>query len=108
MLKMTSALVSLTLLSACSGDPAEEAAKEACDCLRPIYAQMEQMAEAMRSGDSSALSGMQGSIEQGTRSQACMYDLQERYPDIQNDAQLQDRMTQRMNELCPQPKMLGM
>ena len=101
------ALVSLSLLSACSSDPAEQAAKEACECLQPIYDQMEQLAEAMRSGDSSALSGMQAGMEQATKSQACMVELQDKYPDIQEDAELQNRMTQRMNELCPQPSMFG-
>lgn len=101
-------MVSGLMLAACSGDPVEKAAQEACDCLKPIYTQLEKVAEAMRSGDQASLSDMSGDMDQSMKAQTCMGDLEKKYPNIRDDTELQSRLTASMDKLCPRPKIFGM
>jgi len=95
------------VLTAC-GDQVDEAASAACECLGPIYEQMEQMTEAMQSGDMAKLSAMTASMDTAQKSQVCLNKVAQDYPDIGKDQETQERFNARMGELCPAPRMMGM
>ncbi|MFC1684762.1 hypothetical protein ACFL0R_04740 [Pseudomonadota bacterium] len=103
-LLLTGAVTSIT---AC-GDQVNEAASAACECLEPIYEQMEQMTEAMQSGDMAKLSAMTASMDTAQKTQVCLNKVSQDYPDIGKDQETQDRFNARMGELCPAPRMMGM
>ena len=95
------------LITAC-GDQVDEAASAACECLEPIYEQMEQMTDAMQLGDMAKLSAMTASMDTAQKSQVCLNKVSQDYPDIGKDQETQNRFNARMGELCPAPRMMGM
>lgn len=98
---------SATLLTAC-GDKVDEAAAEACECLKPIYAQMDEMSKAMQSGDMAKLSAMTANMDAAQKTQSCLEKVGRDYPEIGEDRESQDRFNARLGELCPAPRMMGM
>lgn len=105
--KMLSIVSTAAVLTAC-GDQVDEAASAACECLAPIYEQMEQMTEAMQSGDMAKLSAMTASMDTAQKTQVCLNKVSQDYPDVGKDRETQDRFNARMGEMCPAPRMMGM
>ncbi len=82
------ALVSLFLVS-CGGDPLEEAAAEACICLRPIYSEITAVKKALEQGDGSVMEKM--GLESGDQAEACLNGVQKDYPGVE-EARLEKRL----------------
>lgn len=102
------ATLSPGLLSCSKSDPVENAAKDLCECLKPVFSDMEKFSQALKSGDKSAMEKIAGTAgDVGEQSTSCMQSLQQRYPEIGDDMNLQTRVTVRIKELCPPPEIFG-
>ena len=100
--------LSLGLLSCSKSGPVENAAKDLCECLKPVFSDMEKFSQALESGDKSAMEKIaRAAGEVGEQSTNCMQSLQERYPEIGDDMNLQTQVTVRIKELCPPPEIFG-
>ena len=100
--------LSLGLLSCSKSGPVENAAKDLCECLQPVFSDMEKFSQALKSGDKSAMEKIARTAgEAGEQSTNCMQSLQERYPEIGEDMNLQTRVTVRIKKLCPPPEIFG-
>lgn len=100
--------LSVGLLSCSEPDPVENAAKELCDCLKPVFSDMEKFSQALESGDKSAMEKIAAAAgEVGEQSTSCMQSLQVRYPQLEDDVRLQTQVTVRIKELCPPPEIFG-
>jgi hypothetical protein len=105
---LAAATLSLGLLSCSKSGPVENAAKDLCECLQPVFSDMEKFSQALESGDKSAMEKIaRASGEVGEQSTNCMQSLQERYPEIGEDMNLQTQVTVRIKELCPPPEIFG-
>ena len=102
------ATLSPGLLSCSKSGPVENAAKELCECLKPVFSDMEKFSQALESGDKSAMEKIaRAAGEVGEQSTNCMQSLQERYPEIGDDMNLQTQVTVRIKGLCPPPEIFG-
>lgn len=102
------AALSLVLLSCSKSGPVENAAKDLCECLKPVFSDMEKFSQALKSGDKSAMQKIASAAEEvGEQSTNCMQLLQDRYPEIGDDMNLQTQVTVRIKELCPPPEFFG-
>lgn len=102
------AALSLVLLSCSKSGPVENAAKDLCECLKPVFSDMEKFSQALKSGDKSAMQKIASAAgEVGEQSTSCMQLLQDRYPEIGDDMNLQTQVTVRIKELCPPPEIFG-
>lgn len=85
-----------------------KAAKDVCDCLKAPYAQIEQAKKlinaAQASGDMSALVTAQGEM-MGVigASGRCFESLTKKYPEINQDQQLQQQVMGIADKQCPNP-----
>ncbi len=84
------ALVSLFLVS-CGGDPLEEAAAEACICLRPIYSEITAIKKALEQGDESVMEKKDAGLETGDQVEACLNGVQNDHPGVE-EARLEKRL----------------
>ena len=94
-------IFTVTLVS-CGGDPVESAAKDACNCLKPLYSEMEKIMSAVRSGDRSVLDGMNSSMDETKQNlDACMSKLRKKHKEVDADPKLKRQITKRIQQLCP-------
>ncbi len=78
-------LASAALLHACSGDPLEEAAQAACDCVKPIYAEIAEVKKQVEQAGPGA-EAPQGGLNSADQAEQCLADVQKRHPDVEAQA----------------------
>jgi DNA repair ATPase RecN len=95
-------------LAACSGDRVDQAAKEACRCLEPVYEKVNKLMGSAQGGDMSAMATMANRI-QASKNEAdgCMNKLKEKYQDIDKDPERRRLVGVRMQQMCPRPSWSG-
>jgi hypothetical protein len=102
------ATLSPGILSCSKSGPVENAAKDLCECLTPVFSDMQKFSQALKSGDKSAMEKIATAAgDVGEQSTNCMQSLQQRYPEIGDDMKLQTQVTVRIKELCPPPEIFG-
>ncbi|HBH35930.1 MAG TPA: hypothetical protein DDW45_06065 [Gammaproteobacteria bacterium] len=100
--------LSLGLLSCSQSGPVENAANDLCECLKPVFSDMEKFSQALQSGDKAEMEKIATAAgKMGEQSANCMQSIQERYPEIEDDINLQTQVTVRIKELCPPPEIFG-
>ncbi|HIC81361.1 MAG TPA: hypothetical protein EYP07_10405 [Kiloniellaceae bacterium] len=104
-LTIWAALIGALGLASCGGDPVEQASKDACACLKPLYEKVDAVMGAMKKGDMSALESMRHDME---GNKVCFDKLKAKYPEIDKDKELQQKVSARIEEMCPAPKVLNM
>lgn len=87
------------------GDAVDDAARAACHCMKPLFAQLAQLQAAMRSGDEAAMDRLEAEMDQSSEADECMERIAEEYPELRKDSAQQNQVRQRMQALCPAPAM---
>ena len=93
-----------------AGSNLDQAASDACECMKEPYAKMEEakvmVMQAMASGDYTKMTAMEGEFAGlQDRVEACFNGLRKKYPDIDQSQALKDKVTAKMQEKCPAPQM---
>ena len=93
----------ILLLSGCgAGDGnAEQAAKEACDCMRPLSESYESFRKAREKNDTEALQQFVEEMEAANEAlSSCAEGIEERYGPLEGERE--DRVKAAMQRICPE------
>lgn len=109
---MNKGLVALIIaclpISSFAASDLNQAATDACACLKEPYAQIEKVMgmvqEAQASGDVSKIMAMQGEMMGSlSATQTCFDGLTKKYPDIDQDEKLKKQVMEIAEKQCPNP-----
>ncbi len=90
-------------LSAC-GDDVSSAARKYCDCVQPVYAEIEKARAAREAGDIGRVIALARAVqERQGEVMACMQDIREEYSG--RGPEFQEQVQRQIDERCPRPQL---
>ncbi len=96
---MTVCQLTLTglLLVSCGGDPLEQAATAACDCVKPIYVELSAVKRALEQGDDSVMENRAPGLETADQVEACLNGVQKDFPGV-DEVKLEQRLLEMVKQ----------
>jgi len=95
-----------------AADDAQAVANDFCKCSKPLFADLNQAMEAIKTGNMAALKKLQEKFgdeakvkEHSKEIETCMQNSKEKYKHLENNEEFKEKVKEAIDKTCPRPKM---